>query len=93
MLAVQKENLPLIGMLVGRKASKKAIDKRGNSVFHYAADTSRGVIELLSPDNAPEQPGGIDVRNGEGNTPLHIACKNDKPDCVHALLLAGILNT
>ena len=24
--------------------------------------------------------------NDEGNTPLHIACHNDKPDCVHALL-------
>ena len=24
--------------------------------------------------------------NDEGNTPLHIACLNDKPDCVHALL-------
>ena len=24
--------------------------------------------------------------NDEGNTPLHIACHNDKPECVHALL-------
>ena len=27
--------------------------------------------------------------NTAGDTPLHIACKNDKPECVQALLCAG----
>ena len=27
--------------------------------------------------------------NEDGHTPLHIACHNDQPDCVQALLCAG----
>ena len=34
-------------------------------------------------------PNVINACNSEGNTPLHIACKNDKPDCVQALLCSG----
>jgi calcium-independent phospholipase A2 len=31
----------------------------------------------------------LDERNKDGYTPLHLACLEDKPPCVEALLLAG----
>lgn len=31
----------------------------------------------------------LNVRNANGNTPLHVACLADKRDCVKALLLVG----
>ena len=31
----------------------------------------------------------LNKRNKEGDTALHIACKDDKPDCVSVLLCAG----
>ena len=31
----------------------------------------------------------LNKRNKEGDTALHIACKEDKPDCVSVLLCAG----
>ena len=41
------------------------------------------------PDSAKLESPSVKILsepNDEGNTPLHIACLNDKPDCVHALL-------
>ncbi len=34
----------------------------------------------------------LNACNDEGHTPLHIACLNDQPDCVQALLCAGEIN-
>lgn len=31
----------------------------------------------------------LNYRNASGNTPLHVACRADKQDCVKALLVAG----
>ena len=36
-----------------------------------------------------ENPDLLKEKNGEGFTPLHIACHEDKPDCVKAFLCAG----
>ena len=36
-----------------------------------------------------ENPDLLKEANGDGLTPLHIACKEDMPDCVQALLCAG----
>lgn len=32
----------------------------------------------------------VDFRDSSGNTPLHVACANDNPDCVRLLLNAAI---
>ena len=38
-----------------------------------------------------ENPTLLKERNGEGYTPLHIACVEDMPECVQAFLCAGQL--
>lgn len=43
------------------------------------------LFQLLAAKNTDN----VNVRNSEGQTPLHLACLCDKPDCVKALLAAG----
>ncbi|CAG0906343.1 unnamed protein product, partial [Cyprideis torosa] len=53
-------------------------DKHGDSVFHYAATRTQEVIQLLAESNSAV----LNVPNGEGHTPLHVACRADKTDIV-----------
>jgi hypothetical protein len=46
MLAVQKENAWMIQLLTGKLVSREAVDKKNNTVYHYAAVTSKNVIEV-----------------------------------------------
>ena len=94
---------------MGKAVTREVKDKRNNTVYHYAAVTTKNIIEVseeiqrdwwiihisipfplqtLSPEGTPDCP-ALNVCNDDGNTPLHIACKNDKPECVQALLIAG----
>lgn len=43
------------------------------------------LLQILS-NKAPEC---LNYRNASGNTPLHVACRADKQECVKALLVAG----
>lgn len=43
------------------------------------------VLQALSRDSTR----CLNSRNKNGETPLHLGCRNDKPECVKALLLAG----
>ena len=43
-------------------------------------------FQELSGDNSCEL---LNALNVDGRTPLHIACIEDQPDCVQALLCAG----
>ena len=74
---------------MGKSVTREVKDKRKNTVYHYAAVTTKNIIETLSPEGTPDCP-ALNVCNDDGNTPLHIACKNDKPECVQALLIAGM---
>ena len=116
MLAVQKENKWMVEFLVSKGAKVEDLDNQGNSVFHYAAVTTKDICEALCEQfeqvptatltekstfssksqkveikenrRAPD-PKLLNLRNTEGNTPLHLACNADKPDCVHVLLCSG----
>ena len=46
-------------------------------------------FQELSGDNSGDL---LNALNVEGRTPLHIACIEDQPDCVQALLCAGEAN-
>ena len=105
MLAVKKENLVTTKYLLGKKAATNDHDNEKNTVYHYAANTNKDIIEAVCSNLeetrvaakysksdsdqtslVPPSAQILNVPNLEGNTPLHIACLNDKPDCVHALL-------
>jgi ankyrin repeat protein len=46
MLALQKENSFMVKLLMAKKVDLTKLDKKGNSVFHYAAITSKEIIEV-----------------------------------------------
>lgn len=85
-LAVKCGNIAVIKTLVGAKASLEHLDHRGNSVFHYAASTNKDIIMVLMSSQPPKC---LNYRNADGYTPLHLACRADKPDCVQTLLAQG----
>lgn len=85
-LAVNCGNISIIKTLVAAKASLEQLDHRGNSVFHYAASTNKDIIMVLMSSQPPKC---LNYRNADGYTPLHLACRADKPDCVQTLLAQG----
>ncbi|CAH1987400.1 unnamed protein product [Acanthoscelides obtectus] len=85
-VAISTQNLKTVQMLVAASCSLEHLDNEANSVFHYAASTTKEIIGTLAQGSPPRCLNG---RNKNGHTPLHIACLSDKPDCVKALLLAG----
>ncbi|KAL1518183.1 hypothetical protein ABEB36_001845 [Hypothenemus hampei] len=85
-VGISTKNLKTVQMLVAANCSLEHLDLDGNSVFHYAASTTKEIIGVLTQGSTPKC---IDSRNHNGQTPLHMACRADKPDCVKALCLAG----
>ncbi|XP_035785979.1 85/88 kDa calcium-independent phospholipase A2-like isoform X3 [Anopheles albimanus] len=83
-VAVKANNLEFVKALVG-VCNLEHLDKNSNSVFHYAASTTKEMINLLTAKSTSN----LNHLNADGHTPLHLACLADKPDCVNALLLAG----
>ncbi|XP_018010803.1 85/88 kDa calcium-independent phospholipase A2-like [Hyalella azteca] len=86
-IAVRGQKVAVIKALMQMGVSTDAVDVKGNSVYHLAASTNKQIIELIM-----QMPRSIlmDAPNNAGKTPLHIACQADKPDCVTALLSAGV---
>ncbi|XP_058805766.1 85/88 kDa calcium-independent phospholipase A2 isoform X2 [Phymastichus coffea] len=84
-VAIQTSNLKIVQMLISAKSSLEHLDYKANTVFHYAANTTKEIIMSLGSD----LPSTLNSRNSDGYTPMHIACLNDKPECVKALLLMG----
>nr|XP_023018736.1 85/88 kDa calcium-independent phospholipase A2 isoform X2 [Leptinotarsa decemlineata] len=85
-VAITTQNLKMVHILVSANCSLEHLDHESNSVFHYAATTTKDIIAILAQGSAPRCLNG---RNKNGHTPLHMSCLADKPDCVKALLLAG----
>lgn len=84
MIAVKRQNVSAIKHLVSKEVDLARKDSKLNNVFHFTATTNKELIEMLG-----ENPNLLKERNGEGFTPLHIACMEDMPDCVQAFLCAG----
>ena len=84
-VAVQTNNLRTVQMLIEAKSFLEHIDNNGNTVYHYAATSTKEIILALGGD----LPNSLNSRNINGHTPIHVACLNNKPECVKALLLIG----
>uniref|UniRef100_A0A182JLQ4 phospholipase A2 n=2 Tax=Anopheles atroparvus TaxID=41427 RepID=A0A182JLQ4_ANOAO len=85
-VAVKANNIEFAKALVqSNYCNLDHLDKNSNSVFHYAASTTKEMINLLTAKSVSN----LNHCNTDGYTPLHLACLADKPDCVKALLLAG----
>ncbi|XP_035721623.1 85/88 kDa calcium-independent phospholipase A2-like [Vespa mandarinia] len=83
-VAVQTKNLRTVQMLKAANSSLEHTDKQGNTVYHYAATSTKDIILTIKGLS-----NSLNSRNNDGYTPLHIACMNDEPECVKALLLIG----
>ncbi|XP_001604975.1 85/88 kDa calcium-independent phospholipase A2 isoform X1 [Nasonia vitripennis] len=84
-VAIQTNNLRIVQMLISAKSSLEHLDFKLNTVYHYAANSTKDIILALGSD----LPNTLNSRNSDGYTPMHIACLNDKPEYVKALLLIG----
>lgn len=84
-VAVQTNNLRTVEMLIAAKSSLEHLDHNANTVYHYAATSTKEIILALGSG----LPNSLNSRNSNGHTPIHVACQNDKPECVKALLLIG----
>ncbi|XP_055605449.1 85/88 kDa calcium-independent phospholipase A2 isoform X2 [Uranotaenia lowii] len=83
-VAIQANNFEFVKTVLPN-CNTEHLDKNSNSVFHYAANTTKKMINLLTAKSTTN----LNHCNADGYTPLHVACLGDKPDCVKALLLAG----
>ncbi|XP_041774229.1 85/88 kDa calcium-independent phospholipase A2 isoform X4 [Anopheles merus] len=85
-VAVKANNIEFVKALIqSNQCNLEHLDKNSNSVFHYAASTTKEMINMLTAKSTSN----LNHCNTDGYTPLHLACLADKPDCVKALLLAG----
>ncbi|XP_030372689.1 85/88 kDa calcium-independent phospholipase A2 isoform X2 [Scaptodrosophila lebanonensis] len=83
-LAIKQSHIEMVKVLLPL-CKIEHLDINSNSVFHYAASTTKEIINLLTEKSTVN----LNHLNSDGYTPLHLACVSDKPDCVKALLLAG----
>ncbi|XP_051170962.1 85/88 kDa calcium-independent phospholipase A2 [Leptopilina boulardi] len=84
-VAIQTNNLKIVQMLIEAKSSLEHLDNNRNTVYHYAASSTKDIITILGSG----LPNTLNSKNNEGHTPMHVACRSDKPECVKALLLIG----
>ncbi|XP_067644660.1 85/88 kDa calcium-independent phospholipase A2 isoform X2 [Eurosta solidaginis] len=83
-LAIKSGNIEMVKALLPL-CKMEHLDNNSNSVYHYAASTTKEIINLLTSKSTEN----LNHINSDGYPPLHLACLSDKPDCVKALLLAG----
>lgn len=83
-LAIKSKNIEMVKVLIG-SAKLDHLDYNSSSIFHYAANTSKEMITILSNKSTMN----LNHCNLDGYTPLHAACLSNNPDCVNALLCAG----
>ncbi|XP_044751505.1 85/88 kDa calcium-independent phospholipase A2 isoform X2 [Coccinella septempunctata] len=85
-VAIASKNLRTVQLLVGANCSLEHLDRKKNSIYHYAANSTKEIVAVLAQDPPLKC---LNSRNNEGLTPLHKACSADNTDCVLALLKAG----
>ncbi|XP_076038338.1 calcium-independent phospholipase A2 VIA [Oratosquilla oratoria] len=84
-IAVSRQHRDVIQVLLESGASVDSTDGKGNSAYHYAANTNKAIIEMITKKNSRL----LNTPNEEGKTPLHLACESGNQECVKALLCAG----
>jgi ankyrin repeat protein len=80
--AIKSKNIEMVKVLLN-SAKLDHLDYNSSSIFHYAANTSKEMITILTNKST------VNHCNLDGYTPLHAACLSNNPDCVNALLCAG----
>ncbi|KAI8040718.1 hypothetical protein M5D96_006661 [Drosophila gunungcola] len=83
-LAIKQGHIEMVKALLPL-SKLEHLDVNSNSVFHYAASTTKEIINLITDKSTVN----LNHLNSDGYTPLHVACLTDKPENVKALLLAG----
>ncbi|KAH8257606.1 hypothetical protein KR038_011853 [Drosophila bunnanda] len=83
-LAIKQGHMEMVKVLLPL-SKLEHLDINSNSVYHYAASTTKEIINLIIDKSTVN----LNHLNSDGYTPLHVACVTDKPECVKALLLAG----
>jgi len=83
-LAIKTKNIEMVKILLDH-AKLDHLDYNSSSIFHYAANTSKEMITILTSKSTMN----LNHCNLDGYTPLHAACLSNNPDCVNALLCAG----
>lgn len=76
-LAVKCSNIEMVKLLLPM-CKMEHLDINSNSVFHYASTTTKEMINLLASTSTVN----LNHCNSDGYTPLHLACLQDKPECV-----------
>ncbi|XP_044016544.1 85/88 kDa calcium-independent phospholipase A2 [Aphidius gifuensis] len=84
-VAIQTNNLQMVKQLINDNCHREHCDYNGNTIYHYAASSTKEIVFALGSDLSNI----LNSRNNTGQTPLHVACQNDKPDCVRSLLIIG----
>ena len=46
MLAIKKQNSYIIKHLICKGASRNSVDKKGNTVYHYVATTTKEIVKV-----------------------------------------------
>lgn len=85
-VAIEAQRADVIQTLIHINAQLNAIDKKGNTIFHVAANTRKDIIQSLL---YWETPALINKTNMDGHTPLQIACMANNAACITELLSAG----
>ena len=70
----------------------QGVDVTGSNVMHYVAVKSVSILDIISGGEKYKSDVIVkllNTRNSSNQTPLHIACEEDKPDMVRAMLSLG----
>ncbi|XP_064640951.1 85/88 kDa calcium-independent phospholipase A2-like isoform X2 [Lineus longissimus] len=84
-VAIQAGKFACVQELLTLNARLDIADAKGNNVFHYAASTEPRILEFLAAKNKNM----LNQLNMYGESALHMACSNGKPECVQVLLKWG----
>lgn len=86
-VAVKAQQIGSVVNLVDLDARLDITDVNGDTIFHYAATTTKDIIQVLTRKPIPAV---INMFNNKGCTPFHLACMADKTDCVMEFIKAGV---
>lgn len=92
-IAIEHEQEGIVSQLLLHGADPTQCNFDGMNAFHFASCTSKAMLQLLlSIENSRANDHIVDAINNQsvdGTTPLHMAIKNGKAECVEILLSAG----